>query len=313
MIRLPTITIPLPGAGLEVQHPERLTLKHDGFPAAFHRAAMLGAEAVRGMWIKRAQDVGVWNTGAYVRGLQGEGSIRPVSESMTEGAGSGATYEIVIDVVATARHSIFVEEGHAAFSLPAAIDWAASGGSIKRGQAGPYLSIPFRHSAHVAPKDHAAAGVTGAAARSMMPADVYKEARQLTRTIKRNMGPVYSSGGQFMAADRYHWGGRLARGGQRPAVAGGVIEQRGRRLVPKGRGRPLVNPAWKSSKFHGMFRSGSSGHSRYMTVRTVTPKSPGWNIPAKPGLHLGRQVAAFAPRFVGPLVRQALASSLGGG
>ena len=61
-----------------------------------------------------------------------------------------------------------------------------------------------------------------------------------------------------------------------------------------GAGNPLVNPAWGSSKFDGMFKAGSPGHAQYMTIRTITPNSPGWNIPAQAGLYIAARVSKMA-------------------
>lgn len=326
--------------------------RHSQIPqVALNRSAMLGAEWIRALWINLAQRMDIRQTGAYVRGLQTEGSIRVVSSQRT-----GHIYEVVIEVVATAPHSSIVEEGHAAFHLPSKINWSATTGRVKRSKDGtPYMHIPFRHRAFATPEQADAQGLTRATRRAMMPEEIYSQAKRLQYVRPQNVGPIYrfpatqhglrhdpelsqvmhtagtmprshgaytSAGGgvqqlagRFQQADRYNWPkgarGRLDRSHTRPSIIGGdaragiqpggsgwggaVEEHRGARLVGKdSSGNPMINPAWKSSKFHGLFKSGGKGHSQYMTIRTITPNSEGWHIPAQMGRFVAARVAAEA-------------------
>lgn len=77
-------------------------------------------------------------------------------------------------------------------------------------------------------------------------------------------------------------------GGPGADGAEGFEERRSARNVP-GLG---TNPAWQSSKYHGLFRAGPRGHSQYMTIRTMTPDSEGWHIPAQLGKGIVRRVEA---------------------
>jgi hypothetical protein len=260
-----------------------------------HAQMRIAAQFVKGLWVRRAMDLHISRSGAYVRGIAEQGEIRVVAES------SGATHiEVTYEIVNTAPHARIVEDGHPAFSLPQAINWGSTKGRIKHGAKGPYLHIPFRHAAYQTPAQRASKGTTRGALRSMMPEHIYKTAKQLSHTMKRKEGPIHKEG-RFVQADRYQWGGRMRHqtspkiqlGHGRGQANEGFEAHRGERQVGRDRsGKPLVNPAWKSSKFKGMFRTGPPGHTRYMTIRTITPRSRGWNIPAQVGYGVARQVAA---------------------
>jgi hypothetical protein len=278
---------------------------------AFRQAAVLAAEFVRGVWLTVAASMdirgGFGGAGAtsYIQGIR---AAVAVIESEAIGPWSA---EIVVALSNTSPHAAFVEDGHAAFSLVRAIDWGSTSGRIKRGPKGPYLHIPFRHSVFQTDAALDAGGATYGARKAMMPRDVTREARKLAATIRQNTGPIYrplpGGGRQFVAADRYKWGGRLDRPGStaiqvapsqvsptgRPfAVA--MQERRSARLVGHdAAGAPLVNPAWKTGRFDNLFRTSQpKGGSTYMTIRTITPNSMGWNIPAQLGRHVVQRVAA---------------------
>lgn len=292
---------------LEVDDIDRLdVVEYDRLVAALRRGALYAGEWVRGTWVEVASTLNVRASGEYLRGIESAGTVRIASERLEA---EGAVLEIVVEVTNNARHASFVEEGHGAFHLPDHINWSAAGGRIKRTKAGvPYIHVPFRHRAYAAAGTRERQGMTPATTRSMMPQEVYQRAKALTYTRKLGVGPIRREGGQWVAADRYAWGRRLDRSGTRPqfnmggpGVGGGgpgepgFEEHRGVRLIGRDRnGSPLINPAWGGSKFHGMFKSGAPGHSQYMTIRTLTRDSPGWNIPAVAGLYIGAKVAANA-------------------
>lgn len=279
---------------------------------ALRRGAFLGAEFIRAVWsrVAGALDIrgGFGDDGhvTYQQGIQSAGIV--LEQERT----SGGDYAIELSITNSSPHAQLVEEGHAAFHLPDVIDWSATGGSIKRGPHGPYLHIPFRHSAYASAGSRTEQGYTYAAKRAMMPKDVSQAAARLSRTIRLNQGRVYRDTlardldvgrrrgplveRQFVQADRYSWGRRLRRDttpGIRIGPDGvGYEEHRGARAVGRGAGgRMLENPAWKTSKFEGLFKSGPKGHTSYMTIRTITPHSRGWNIPAMAGKYVARKVA----------------------
>lgn len=293
--------VPIPPIRFDVELSNPAAFDTVDLPAmlmALKRGALLGGQLARGVWTQFAQGLNVRRSGEYIRGIQDNGIVRVVSETMDA---EQNTWEIVIEVVNTAAHASIIEDGHGAFHLPSVIDWTNTSGKIKRTKAGtPYLQIPFRHRAYATEAQRESQGLTPGTLRAMMPVHVYKEAMRLSFTQKLGVGPIHNAAGGFVAADRYKWGGRLDRGHTRPSFimgggtnAPGFEEHRGARQVGRdGNGNPLINPAWQSSKYHGLFRAGSAGHAQYMTIRTITPTSPGWNIPAQLGLGIARRVAS---------------------
>ncbi len=299
-----------------------------GVLRALNAGALFAGQWVQGTWVRVAQGLDVRGSGAYIRGIQDEGRVEVVSENHIRhtpydgGADVGPdVIEVIVAVTNTAPHASLVEEGHSAYHLPDKINWGRMNGRIKRTKDGrPYLHIPFRHGAYADEGKRESQGLTTATIKAMMPNEVYQKAKRLTFTQRLGVGPVRTPTGQWVAADRYKWGTRLDRSGTRPVfiMGGGEAaheEHRGARQVGRdGNGAPMVNPEWGSSKFHGMFKTGSKGHAQYMTIRTITPNSPGWNIPARQGLYIAARVgrmAAASPQLR-ELVQEAMMSALGG-
>lgn len=232
---------------------------------AFRSATMDVARFAQGLWIRRAQTLDVRATGDYIRGIQ-QGEVRE-----TAATGSGAGLAAEVEVVNRSEHASFVEDGHSAFSLPKAIDW--NGPKVRRSVNGPYLRIPFRHSPYQTPGQRKRSGTTRATLARMLPPALTRQARAL--------GP-----GQRLER---HTSPHIALGRTRESS---FEEHRSARFAGRDRqGNALINPAWKSSKVHGLFKTGAKGHHRYMTIRTITPRSLGWNIPAMHGKGVARQVA----------------------
>ena len=223
------------------------------------RAQMMrAAQMVKGAWIQRAIDLKVSQSGEYIRGIAEQGEIRVISEHMGE-----TSIEVIWEIVNTAPNARVIEDGHPAFSLAQAIDWGNTRGRIKRGKNGPFLHIPLRHHAHQSAAGRESSGMTHGALKSMMPEHIYKAALQLNPTQKRKVGPIYSASGQFQAADRYDKGDRLKHhqpagiqlGPGKGAHNTSFEARRGERQAGRDKqGKPLVNPAWKTSKFQGMMR-----------------------------------------------------------
>ena len=284
--------------------------------------ALAAAEHAKGVWILVSQRMKIRATGAYIRGIEGAAVVVEKAGAIAPGTTS---WEMVVSITNNAPHARLVEEGHAAFHLPSVIDWGKTSGSIKRSKKGtPYLHIPFQHRAfaRAATDEELArpggpptntregAGLTGSTIRKMMPEHVYKSAKRLHYVTPKRVGPI-RHGGQLVARDRYNWPkgrhGRLDRGNTRPQIQLGTgdtgdrgqhnigwEEHRSARVAGRDRdGNAMVNPAWKSSKFHGMFKGGKKGHTQYTTIRVVTPTSPGWNIPAQEGRHVLRRVTSY--------------------
>jgi hypothetical protein len=283
---------------------------------------MIVAQMVKQLWIARAQQLGVSDSGEYVRGIDEFGEIRRVYER-----GTLTSIEVQLQIVNTAKHASIVEDGHAAFHLPSRIAWGDPGKRVKRGKKGPYMHVPFRHGTPT----KASAGPTNSAIRNQMPPDIYNRAKSLARTVPQNQGPFYGANGvgthtgqMFMKADTYRRQGpgspRLSHdvgvGVQVSPNGIGLEARRGSRgIVGRIDGKAATNPAWKSSKYAGMMKTGQARHTRYITIRTITPTSPGWNIPAKGGRGIARQVAhaityGEAGRRIARLIQKALTTGV---
>lgn len=273
---------------------------------ALDRQILLAAQAVRSLWVTYATHE-VSDTGDYVNGIAERGEIRRTFHVTGE-----TTIEARFEIVNTSKHAAIVEDGHAAFHLPSQIRWG-SAPRVKQGKNGPYLHIPFRH---YTPTEAGKNGATRLAIRNQMPTAIYRQARTLRRKENANEGPI-REGGKFVAADRYRWLG--TKGSRRlthhvdPGIHVGpegeaVRARRGEQhIAGRIQGRQVVNPAWQSSKFHGMIKTGPPKHTRYLTVRTITPDSVGWNIPARAGKGIARKVAsAFRVGPAGDDLREAL-------
>lgn len=276
--------------------------------SAMAQSTLLAGEFARGVWLQvaGAMDIRGGFGSAGVSYIQGIETAEPAIERVEIG---DANIALTVAVVNTSPHAPWVEEGHSAFSLVDKIDWGSTSGRIKRGKNGPYLHVPFRHAAYVGESQMVRAGYTTAARKAMMPADVSRAARALTATVRRNAGAQYRPGRQitnqlqappqFLQADRYTWGDRLQRDVRAgvtvspPGRAGSpgvaTIERRSERQV----GRGLVNPAWQGSKYQGLFRAQQGSGSHYMTIRTITPQSLGWKIPAMMGRFVANRVATM--------------------
>lgn len=280
----------------------------DAVRAAVVQVLRTAAQFAQALWYQRAQDLGIRASGAYLQGIQ-QAQINIVTNRVT-----GDDLEIAVELVNTAPHADIVENGHPAFSLPKAINWGNAAGRIKWGKKGPYLHIAFRHAAFQTPAQRVASGMTPATLRTMLPREVYQAAKQLTRTVAQRVGPIRSSRlsapgspgvQQFLRADNYTRGGRYHDPTPGPRITAGpdglVDHWRSSRPV-QGRtadGQRLTNPAWRSSRFQGLMKTGPAGHTAYVTVRTITPRSAGWNIPAQQGTHCAAQVARVLNGGVG--------------
>ena len=129
-----------------------------------------------------------------------------------------------------------------------------------------YLIIPFRHNTP-----------GNAALAPAMPPAVYSAAKELkasqitahgTRPTQ-NPAIAYQAPGTTVRTRKYLWGGRLEAG-----------------LAPKLQTRHKTDP------FAGMVRfKEATGGSTYLTFRTMSDKSNGWIIPAKPGMYIAQKVA----------------------
>jgi hypothetical protein len=150
----------------------------------------------------------------------------------------------------------------------------------RQGKNGKYLIIPMR------------ANTPGQTATgpAMSPA-VYAIARQLPKSSVVGMGSRISATGHQVAQARYAWGGRLA-------------DWHGQGIS-----------AQERSRMAGMVRmdtsTGKSNSSAYLVFRVMSEHSNGWLIPAKPGLHIARDVAAEMQRMAPGFMDNRIAELLG--
>ena len=272
----------------------------DAIMQALRRRMLLVAQFIQAVWVAQAQRMNVSNDGSYVRGISTDARIRTTFTQQ-----GPDRMQATVEVTNTAPHARLVEDGHAAFHLPSRIRWFDPSLRVKHGKNGPYLHIPFRHYTPPEP----GSGATNTAIRHQMPDEVYQRARRLARRVPTS-GPVYAAGGfttpdghrhagqMFQQAHTYRWqhdrpnqSRRLSHGTGSPVITvgpDGVAEgsHRGARGVAGGG----VNPAWQANKYEGLMKTGPAGHTRYLTVRTITPQSKGWWIPARAGLGIRRMV-----------------------
>ena len=132
---------------------------------AFRQASFLAAEFMRSVWLRVAgsMDIRGGFSGAghtsYLQGIQ-TANIALENESYSDTAAS-----MTIAVTNTSPHAGIVEDGHAAFSMARAVNWGGSP-RVKQGKNGPYLHIPFRHTAHASEQHMTDQGYTSSARRS---------------------------------------------------------------------------------------------------------------------------------------------------
>lgn len=262
---------------------ERLTADPlGGLRAGFVANVLATAELVRGAWVDLASEMQVRETGDYIDGIRVNGRIDLVSNTFVGDAESG-TLEVVVDITNTSQHAHVVEVGHGPYAMPDVVDWSKSKHRSKGGT--PYISVPFRHGAFVKPADRTKKGFTTASSARMMPEGIYNQAKRLaSRDAPRAGAPTrlsHRAAAPTMPLSSYPWDAKRSADVQRAPRLVGYNQQSG----------VMINPSWKSSKFSGMFKVGAKGHTRYLTIRRMTPYSTGWRIPAVSGKRIVARLA----------------------
>ena len=282
--------IPIPKLIIDINtrgpDPEGMSLDQEAMVRALRRASLEAAEIVRGTWIATAKGLGLDSDGDYIRGIEAEGQIEVDEIDIRPGA---EVIEFLVTVRNTAKIASIVEEGHAAFSLVDSIRWGATP-RMKRSKKGVwYLTIPFQHSAYRSEAAIARGGITNRARRTMMPQEVYAEARKLKPSRGLNAGLQHDSRGQYVAADRYKWGSRLGTPRGKAASAVVPIAESPAEMTKKMTAGARLYTA--AGRFGGMVKmSGGKGHTSYLTFRVITQNSRGWRIPARAGLYIARRL-----------------------
>lgn len=174
-----------------------------------------------------------------------------------------------------------IENGRPAKDLKRMLD---SSPKVRQGKKGRYLIIPFRHNT---PKATALAPA--------MPRGVYAQAKRLAPSTIIGDGTRVSGTGamdvktrQYLTVpqQKYAWGGSLPAG-----------------LAPK------LKPSHAADPYAGMKRfdttTGKAKSSAYLTFRVMSEHSAGWIVPAKPGLHLARDIAREVNKAVEDGIKEA--------
>lgn len=183
------------------------------------------------------------------------------------------------------RYAEEIENGRPARDLKRMLDTSLKVRTTRTGKR--YLIIPFRHNTP-------GANATGPS----MPAHVYKAARKLAPSSVTGMTQRLSGTGamdiktrQHLTVDQrvYKWGGKLPPGMMGP------------------------NPKGKADRFAGMVRFQEPGkkpqYSTYMTFRVMAEGSPGWIIPARPGLKIAEGVVKDMQPTAEEIFREAVKRS----
>ncbi len=280
---IPSLIIDINTAGPD---PEGMSLDQAMVARMLRRASLEAGEMIRGTWIATAKGLGLDSDGDYIRGIEANGQIDIDEIDIRPGA---EVIEFLVTVTNTSKIANIVEEGHDAFSLVEKIRWGATP-RMKRNKKGEwFLTIPFQHSAYRSESTIERTGITGRARRTMMPQEVYAEARKLKPSRALNAGLQYTESGQYVAADRYKWGGRLATPRGRASSAVIPIASKDAEMARKqAAGAKLYQAA---NRYGGMVKmSGGKGHTSYLTFRVITQKSRGWRIPARAGLYIAKRL-----------------------
>lgn len=190
----------------------------------------------------------------------------------------------VLGVINPTPQAQWLEEGRGGFHL--ASRWGRRGGRWKVGKGGRlYAHVPFRVRTPVgAPGDGAVSSRRRLGAA--MPVDVYARAKGLP-----HKGRLTGFGDTYKQGKSYDYYRRAFE-----AFPQELDDVRGYE--------------WAASQFEGMFRTTATTpaggrHTAYMTIRTITPNSPGWYIPPTPAHgFLKETMTELAPRLQ-QLVEQA--------
>ena len=173
-------------------------------------------------------------------------------------------------VVNVAPGAARLEEGSPALHLPSVITWPSPRSRVSK-KGTYFLIIPFRHGTpRVQPR------------KNPLPRRIYAVARQLQAGQRLTAGP--SHGSALHAPGLVPYEPRNPRN-RRPGTRASIYEGLRRMADPRGAGN-------------------------YATFRTMTPTSPGWHLPARPGLALAREVVSQMTPEVTRLLETAMRQDL---
>lgn len=198
-----------------------------------------------------------------------------------------------------------IEEGAAARDLKQMLGSSMKVRVSKKGKR--YLIIPFRHSTP---------GPTGGSLQgNTMPAALHDWWQAGGRQSSAISGHGWRASGTGAIAFRNRTTGQFR------LVRGQVVQVRAREYqwgtrVKKSDLEGLGIDGKHASRLAGMvnFRrpgaTGGAAHSSFITFRVMTEDSPGWQLPARPGLHPARTVAQALQPIAEEACRRAMAEDV---
>lgn len=267
-------------------------------------ALVQAGDHIRNTWIRIAESEMNRATGEYIDQLRSFAAMSYTDD------GFG------VIVTNYAKHARIIEEGYAAFRLPEKVNWGGGTPKMKWTKAGtPYLTIPFRHFTPA----KATGGKEGRTYRSVkqaMPKEIYEYAKQLKRSLDIRQPQINPVTGRVNT--KTLWGGRLTPQTTMPRVQGGLSAGRWMTAGFYGGGAggsPFISKLslWKFSKYAGMVKTRTAGHTRYMTFRTLTPQSEGWNIPGQYGKHIAEKTRNEVAETIQQIIQTAIMRDVAGG
>lgn len=192
-------------------------------------------------------------------------------------------------VEATYRHAEEIESGRPAKDLKKMLGTSLKVRTSSTGTR--YLYIPFRHQ------------IPGAdAIGQAMPASIYAMAKEMAPSSVVGQYQRLSGTGAHdiktrkhltVNQNQYKWGDHLPAG-----------------LAPK------LNPNHKTDPYAGMVRfdtsTANAKSSVYLSFRTMSEKSQGWIVPAKPGLNIAKKVVDEMQPLAENAFAEAIKRTLGG-
>jgi len=263
-------------------------------------ALMDAAQYAKVSWLDRAQMKGV-------RSPQYNEGIENATVELTSMVAQGNVIVGSVSITNESKDAYRIEEGHEAFHLPSKIQWPTP--KTKTAKDGTrYIDVPFRHTAAAEEQQQVDKGYRRVSKAMMMPDDVYRYAKTLARTIRMNQGAQYDARGNYRAADKYRVEGseQDAFVASRLSAAYQMLRTNSSGLVTGRVGARSLHVPNLAAKYQGMMKTHSEGHTEYMTIRRLTEKSTGWNIPALEGKHIAADVARMLPDELPDVISAAL-------
>lgn len=251
-----------------------------------HAAVEEAGKLIQQEWLNLASQSFAHPKGEYARGIT-EGMIYPFGGN-----------PMSVAVINQEPHAKFVEEGTSPYDMKKMLYTSHQVRISKEGKR--YMIIPMTHQT---PGNDATAPA--------MPRSVYSIAKNLvaTRTVgsykersmqtrglslkekvlfgQTNKPQAISAAGAPMAKrSSYLWGGKVMGMGD----LGRRTQLNSQLSIPGAVAQP-EDYTWKTSPYENMYKMGRSGHTQYVTFRTMSELSSGWISPGMPAMKLAERTA----------------------